>query len=69
MKYHTELVKEEIPTDRAIELAVALNQLHSAITKLDNKNLTQFWTKSIELRLREFAAVENVNKDCLSNSY
>lgn len=55
--YTEELIKEGIADTRAVDLDTAFSALHYAIAKLDNKNMRIFFSKTMNLRLREYAAI------------
>lgn len=61
-KYEKELIKEGIAETRTYELTVALDMLHTAISKLDGKNKTIFFSKGMLERLNDFAEIEQLSK-------
>lgn len=71
--YKDALIREGIAKTRAGEIACGVQKLHTAICQLDDKNLKRFLVKSIDERLRDFAAVEELRdvmekKDALKES-
>lgn len=63
--YEKELEKEGIAPTRTFSLSLAMNTLHSAIARLDNKNKEIWLSKSLDERMRDFAITEQLNTRCL----
>ena len=63
--YEDSLEKEGIATTRSYSLASAMNLLHSAIARLDNRNKEIWLSKTLDERMRDFATVEQLNTRCL----
>ena len=63
--YEDSLEKEGIATTRSYSLSSAMNSLHAAVARLDNKNKEIWLSKTLDERLREFAIIEQLNTRCL----
>ena len=63
--YEDALEKEGIATTRSYSLASAMNSLHSAIARLDNRNKEIWLSNTLDERMRNFATVEQLNTRCL----
>lgn len=58
MKFKDDLIKEGFTNERATSVYYAMETLHCALSKLDQRNLDQFFTVPVETRLTNFAEAE-----------
>ena len=67
--YAKELIKEGFAKTRVEDIERGITFLHNAICLLDSENNILFWGKTVEKRLKEYAEVEELNKECLKGIF
>ncbi len=60
MAYIDNLKSEGFTVERAESISTALDELHSALSKLDKKHLKQFLSLPLETRLANYAQAEGL---------
>lgn len=58
--FEFQLNNEGFPLSRSSDLADAIDALHRALSKLDNRNLARFWQKGFGERLYDYARSEDL---------